>query len=96
MSRAPRFRLQKDLNQPEIVSALEAIGCDVLVLHAPVDLMVGYRGRTLLLEVKNGRKRPSARKLTPAQVKFHASWRGHKAKVETPQEAIDAVMAAVA
>jgi len=89
---APRYRLQKDLNQPAIVDALQRIGCDVLVLHTPCDLLVGYRGLTLCLEVKNEAKRRSKRKLTPDQVLFHGSWRGHKAIVHTPQEAIDAVI----
>ena len=93
MSRPPQYAQRKDANQGEIIAALEAIGCDVWVAHQPVDLIVGFRLKTFLLEVKDGDKCPSRRKLTPAQAKFHASWRGHKATVKTAQEAIDVVTA---
>jgi hypothetical protein len=36
------------------------------------DMVVSYRGQVHLVEVKDGSKPPSARKLTPDQVKFHA------------------------
>lgn len=93
MTSPSRYRQRKDANQPDIVKALEAIGCDVIVMHSPADLLVGYRDRNWLLEVKDPNKPPSGRKLTPAQVKFHANWRGQKAKVHTPEEAIAAVTA---
>jgi hypothetical protein len=40
------------------------------------DLLVGYRGYTILMEVKDGQKVPSARKLTPAEQKFFDDWQG--------------------
>jgi hypothetical protein len=40
------------------------------------DLVVGLNGRTLLLEVKDGAKVPSARKLTAAQKNFVTNWTG--------------------
>lgn len=95
MSGPPRYAQRKDENQAEIVAALERIGADVFVLHEPADLLVGMAGRTLLVEIKNPKKPPSKRRLTPAQVKFHAQWRGHKAVVHTPEQAIAAVMEAV-
>jgi Holliday junction resolvase len=69
-----------DANQAEIVEALRAIGCKVYVSsgfgQGFPDLVVGYRGRVFLLEVKDGDKPPSAQRLTPDQVKFHAEWAG--------------------
>ena len=41
------------------------------------DLVVGWRGRTFLYEVKNPDKPPSKRSLTTAQELFHAAWKGH-------------------
>lgn len=93
MSGPPRYAQRKDANQGEIVAALEAIGCDVIVLHEPCDLLIGHQGRTLCFEIKDGRKVPSARKLTRNQVKFHSQWRGHKAIVSTVDEALAAVRA---
>lgn len=86
-----RHALRKDANQGDIVDGLRAIGCTVKVLHAPADLLVGYRGRNVLLEVKDSGKPPSARKLTSDQVIFQADWRGQYDVVKTLDEAIAAV-----
>lgn len=40
------------------------------------DLLVGWRGMTILFEVKDGSKPPSKRRLTQEQVDWHAAWRG--------------------
>jgi hypothetical protein len=54
------------------------------------DLLVGFRGMTILMEVKDGQKVPSARKLTPAEQKFFDEWRGGiVAIVNSVDEAID-------
>jgi hypothetical protein len=51
---------------------------------------VGYKGFTLLLEVKDGNKVPSARKLTPAEQKFFDEWTGGMlAVVNSADEAIE-------
>jgi len=72
-----------DANQAAIVQALRQAGCQVLSLAAlgsgVPDLLV-RRGGTLqlyLLEVKDGNKSASRRKLTPDQVAFHRHWPVH-------------------
>lgn len=40
------------------------------------DLLVGFRGQTLLVEVKDGALPPSGRALTQDQWEWHAAWRG--------------------
>ena len=94
MRRAARI----DENQPNIVKALRAHGCDVLILAAVgngcPDLLVSrpyYPYHYFLLEVKDGAKPPSARKLTPDQVTFHAEWKGPIHIVTSVDEALDAV-----
>lgn len=81
-----------DANQADIVSGLRAVGASVTVTsavgHGFTDLVVGYRGVNYLLEVKDGCKPPSARKLTEDQEKWHAEWRGQKAVVETLDQAL--------
>ena len=81
-----------DVNQAAIVAAFRACGASVQPLHAVghgvPDLLIGYAGRNLLVEVKNSEKPPSARKLTPDQVRWHESWRGRVAVVESPEAAI--------
>ena len=80
--RAPR----RDANEREIIDALEAIGASV-VQGGPLDLIVGYRGRNYILEVKDGSKPPSARKLTPQEDVFIACWEGRADVVESTKEA---------
>lgn len=81
-----------DANQPAIVEALRKMGATVLHLHtigkgAP-DIAVGYKGKNALVEIKDGSKPPSARKLTPDEEKFHAEWRGQVTVIESVDEAI--------
>lgn len=68
-----------DDNQAETVTALRFFGATVVVTsHVGAgfpDLIVGYRGRTFLLEVKDGQKGAKA-KLTPAQERWLAGWQG--------------------
>jgi hypothetical protein len=88
----PRTAARIDGNQPQIVSALRAVGAYVLHLHQLkncFDLLVGYRGRTFLMEVKDPSQPPSKRKLTPGEAKFREEWRGSPYHVvETADEAI--------
>jgi hypothetical protein len=69
-----------DANHGEIVDALRKIGASVQSLAAVgdgcPDLLVGFRGRNLLIEVKDGSKPPSGRKLTAAQSCWHWAWIG--------------------
>lgn len=69
-----------DANQEQVVAALRAAGVRVLSLAAVgkgvPDLLCAFHGQLILLEVKDGSKIPSARKLTPDQVEFHKAWQG--------------------
>ena len=57
------------------------------------DLMVGYRRKTKLLEVKDGTKPPSARELTADQINWHMDWRGEPVQVVcSVEEALACVM----
>jgi hypothetical protein len=51
------------------------------------DAAVSFGGRTWLIEIKDGAKYPSQRKLTEAQVKFHAEWQAPIAIIETVEQA---------
>ncbi|MFV1644920.1 hypothetical protein VWZ82_12930 [Phaeobacter sp. JH20_41] len=89
---ARRYAAKVDANQGEIVAALRAAGATVTPTHAAgdgfPDLAVGFRGQSFLIEVKDGSKPPSARKLTPGQQKWHTTWRGQKAVASTVAEAL--------
>jgi len=96
MRRAARV----DANHASIVKALRDAGCGVLDLSAVgkgcPDLLVHPPTYpecriAVMLEVKDGSKPPSERKLTPAQVKFHAKWKGWISVVTSVDEALAAV-----
>jgi hypothetical protein len=73
-----RIAARKDRNQDEIVKALRGAGAYVKPINHEglFDLLVWHRGETFFLEVKDGDKPPSARKLTEAEQKFHDEWPG--------------------
>lgn len=84
-----------DANQNEIVRALRDIGASVQPLNAVKqgcpDLLVGYRGQNLILEVKDGRKPPSARRLTPDEQAWFNEWRGCVYIVHSAMDAVTLV-----
>lgn len=91
-----RRAAKTDANHGEIVAALRKIGCKVQSLAAVgggvPDLLVMKGYRLYLLEVKDGAKVPSARKLTEDQVKWHSEWAGAPvAVVENAEQAIKAL-----
>ena len=91
-----RYAAKVDANQERIVKALRDMGATVHPLHAVgggcPDLLCGFRGRNILIEVKDGRKPPSARKLTADQVEWHGGWKGQVAVVEDEAAAIAVVL----
>jgi len=76
-----------DDNHGEIIDAFRKMGCSVADLSrlggGIPDLAVGLYGRTVLVEVKDGRKPPSKRQLTPDEREFRERWQGHYAIVES-------------
>lgn len=82
-----------DDNQPEIVSRFRELGASVQHLHTVgkgcPDILVGYRGINSLVEIKDGSKSPSKRKLTPDEQEWHDSWRGQVVIIETEDEVIE-------
>ena len=69
-----------DANQVAIVEAFRRCGASVLHLHTVgggcPDLLVGVAGVDVQVEVKDGRKKPSAQALSEAQEEHRRSWRG--------------------
>ena len=81
-----------DANQTKVVTALRRVGCSVAILSAVgkgvPDILVGKGGKNYLMEIKDGEKIPSKRKLTPDEKEFHESWRGHVCIVESIDDAL--------
>lgn len=68
-------RAKVDANQKVIVEALRAAGCFVTSLAGVgggvPDVLVGSDGKWFLMEIKDGSKPPSQRKLTDDEIKWH-------------------------
>ena len=80
-----RYAARVDANQDQIVSALRAAGASVWIIGLPVDLLVGFRGHTFLMEVKDGSKK----RLTKLQADFFQSWTGGTlCRVDGPEAAL--------
>ena len=65
-----RLRTRRDANEPEVVQALRSVGARVRQMDKPLDLLVGFRGAWYWIEVKDGKKPPSERKLTDEEAEF--------------------------
>ena len=81
-----------DANQRAIIDMLEAIGATVVSLGAVgsgcPDILVGFRGINLLMEIKN----PVTRgKLNTEQEKWHKWWAGQRAVVTSTDEALSLI-----
>lgn len=86
------------------VLSLAAVGngCPDLLVHMPARYhatpdyrMQMWPASYYLLEVKDGQKVPSARKLTKHQEEFHQTWQGPIYVVKSPEEALKAVGAVI-
>jgi len=85
-----RHAARVDANQQAIVSALRAAGCYVWIIGLPVDLLVGYKGHTFLMEIKTTSKKC----LTGLQADFFQYWPGGTlCRVDSPQAALDMIKA---
>ena len=82
-----------DDNQAEIVKALRKAGVVVTPMHqlgkGVADLLCSYRQVWTVLEVKDGSKPPSARRLTPDEVRWIAEQHAPVFIVTSPLEAVN-------
>ncbi|KAA0089337.1 hypothetical protein CIW54_07680 [Paraburkholderia sp. T12-10] len=81
-----------DGNQSDIVAALRKVGASVTPIHTVgngcPDLAVGFRGRTVLFEVKDPKQPPNKRRLTDDEAIWFGTWKGEAHVVETAEQAI--------
>jgi Holliday junction resolvase len=85
-----------DRNHAEIVAALRKVGATVQSLatagRGVPDLLVGFRGTTYLLEIKDGAKAPSKKALNDEQIAWHGKWRGGPLAIV---DSVDAALRAI-
>ena len=80
-----RLAARVDENQKTIVDALRKAGAFVWIIGLPVDLLVGYKNHTFLVEIKS----TSKKRLTGLQADFFENWSGSTlARVDSPEAAL--------
>lgn len=80
-----RYAKKRDIAEPEVVRTLRNCGFSVERIDTPVDLIVGFRRKTFLVEVKTGKRGLNANQKT-----FKAEWRGSEIiTLRDAQEAMD-------
>lgn len=92
-----RRKARTDENQNGIVESLRGIpGVSVHITSQLgdgfVDIIVGYKGVNYLVELKDGNKPPSQRKLTDDEIAWHSKWKGQKAVCNSFDEVFELIM----
>lgn len=82
-----------DDNQSEIMETLRKLGYSArstaIIGKGFPDIAAGKWGHNYLFEVKDGKKSPSARKLTEDEEKFWAGWGGSIHLIESIQDVLE-------
>ena len=91
-----RARPRKDANHTDIVGTFRQYHCNVLdtasLGNGAPDLVVAIPSKNgyinVLVEVKDGSKPPSQRRLTPDEIEFMQTWRGKYVIIESVDDVI--------
>jgi hypothetical protein len=79
-----QYKNKRDANEPEIFTELRAYGLSVHPMDTPADALVGWLGRSYLVEVKQPKG-----KLTGPQEAFLETWKGDFTILRTVEEAAE-------
>ena len=71
-----RRAARRDENEKSIVEALRAVGATVYYLDEPCDLLIGYNGQTVLMELKNPKTGYGKKGFNENQKHFAENWKG--------------------
>ena len=81
-----------DTNQKEIVEAFRSLGCSVFITSMVgkgfPDIVVGFRGKNYLFEIKDGNKFKSQQRLTEPELLFFRDWVGQCAIIDSVDQVI--------
>ena len=70
----------------------EIPGVRAVVIGDPVDLLVGYKAKNFLFEIKDGNKKDYEHRYTAKQKDFLASWPGQVRVAKSFEEVLDVLM----
>lgn len=89
---------KRDHNHSAIVQAFRAMGASVLDLGSVgsgcPDILIGWRGKNFLVEIKDGDKVLSKQKLTPQQGPWISKWAGQVIVANSIEDAMTKVATA--
>lgn len=86
-----RVAARKDANHVEIVAAFRKLGwsvLDIAQLKNCCDIFVAKAGQTIAVEIKDGAKPPSQRKLSSGELDFKNRWLGRWELVQSIDDVI--------
>lgn len=88
MTKVRRYAARRDGLEPDIMTALRHVYGDNISIQQldVVDLLIGYAGRTILMEIKSDGGR-----LSDSQLGFLVHWQGEAYAVNNVEDAINAV-----
>lgn len=66
------YKNKRDEVEANLVDYMRKVGFSVYLMAKPCDALVGWRGHTLLVDFKTGKKS----ELTASQAKFNDTWKG--------------------
>ena len=85
-----------DANHSEVIAAFRKFGCSVLPIHTLKncgDAIVAKCNKTAIIEIKDGKKTASQKKLTKGESAFFEKWQGIYVVVEDLEDVINLVKA---
>lgn len=88
-----RYAARIDNNKHELVSHFKMLGASVYDIKMPVDLLVGYAGRTALVEVKNPNTQYGRKGFNPLQSAFLQTWNGGTVAIVDSLSAVERLLA---
>lgn len=87
-----RRAAKKDANHNEVTNTFASLGYSVLdisQLKNCCDAIVAKGNRTIAIEIKDGSKPPSQRKLSEGEKTFRDNWNGEWALIESVEDVIN-------
>ena len=84
-------RKRKDSNHNQITKCFEKMGWEVLDIHnlkKCADIIIGKSAINIFIEIKDGDKSPSARKLTEGEEEFHDRWPNNVIIIQSENDCI--------
>ena len=81
-----RWAKTRDSNEGDIIKVFELAGASVEKIDTPCDLIIGFLGRSYLVEIKTEKGT-----LTPKQKSFIRNWKGDYYIVRTIEQALELI-----